>query len=445
MKEAVAMRRKSRLIAILALLITLLTSGTAGAGTPAKTAFRGPLPVASGFAGPNGLAVDRRGDLYVSERLSSDVAVLSVIRARVRDADDTEADDAEGDVSAAPAGSKREIYRVTAVAPFTEPAIGSTTFDAAGNVYVVSGQHAVSDLLFVRRAIVRIDRRSHAAAEIFVAEGSDPALGQPASAGIAVDRHGTVYFGQFNTLYRLSTGAPRTAIATFGSTARISSYPLVETDGSIVVIVSDGPLSAIYSVRRNGDIVRLAHIRPTEPGVTGFLGIGADAAGNVYVIQRVPHGFQRFTCAVSTTMLVFRLDGKAVRTATIEFAPTEVGTITQAGHLGLVGAGSQFFRVTSRGDVIFGVYPFFPFCPPAPLPPFPFSNQSTARRVLAFAAQPDGTLSPHVLIDVPAAPVVMPGTGQVPGAFEAFSFAVRERELFVADGAAGTIVRFQRR
>lgn len=391
--------------------------------TLADCPFTGPLAFADGLVRPNAIGTDVRGDLYVSEKPGNDLATLTRISAH------------------AAAGTGTEVYRVSSVTPFTDPTIGSPSFDAVGNAYVVVAQHVAGDLLQVRRAIVRIDRRTGDASEIFVAEGADPALGQPASAGIAADRDGTVYFGRYNALYALAPDGSLTTIATFAATARVTSWPLIEVDGSLVVIVQDGGLSAVYSVRRNGDVVRIAHVLPAAPGVTGFGNLGADAAGNVFMTQRVPHLFRGFSCAFSTTVRILRIDGRAVRTATSEVVPAEVGSTTQAGHLGLVGSDQTFFRVSTRGDVFLGVYPFVPFCPPTPLPPYPQSNQASARRLMAFAAQPDGTLAAYLLMDLPGLTV---GADRDHVNFGAFALADWNRELLVVNGGAGDVARFDR-
>lgn len=407
----------------------------------AAAAFSGPFPIASGLRGAHSLAVDRRGDLYVGEQLSPQVAVLTLIRSgqggAEGDDDRDEPEAEEGDTASAT--STIELYRVAAQAPFTDPRISSTSFDAAGNVYFVVSQHLATDIPFVRHTvrdtIVRLDRRTHRAHELFAAEGSHVSFGEAAFQGLAVDRDGTLYFSRGNALLRLAPGAASVAIATFSSTSRITSWPVIEPDGSVVVIVTDGALTGIHVLRRNGDLVRLAHVQPTAPGARGFIYLGTDASGNLFTVTRDRRGFVNFSCATSTTMRLFRIDGTAVMRATEEVIPTEVGSVTQDGSLGLIGTSTDTFRVSRRGEVFFGVYPFVPFCPPTPVPPFPFNNQAAAQRLLAFTRQPDGSLSPQVLIDAPGAP---------PGA-AGLRLALRTNgQLFVASSTEGSLVRFDR-
>lgn len=420
-------------IGLVVTLLALVLSSEAGA-------FSAPMNIASGLRGPHDLAMDERGALYVSERPSQRVAVLTRMKTeRATDADQDEDDSDDATVGVNAAAGPSEVYRAVAAPPFTFAAITSIAFDAQANVYFVeqTGSTPSVPLRVVRSRIVRVDRRTRAATVLFSAE-STSLFGFSAIKGIAVNRSGLVYFGLANTLLRVRAHQAATVAAAFPVTAQIVGWPVIEADGAVAVVVADGGSTSLYVIRRGEAPFRLASLRPTTPGASGFGAAGADARGDLYLLQRVPNGFVRFSCAASTTIRIMRISGHDVRTATAEVLPTEVGTVTRPGHTLLFGGSPTYYRVSRRGDVFLGLYPAVPSCPPAPFPPWPLSNRPTSQNLFGFEAQPDGTLVPHLLLQQATGAWGVTGAADAAGLTLATDPAGR---LFVASWTEGTLLR----
>jgi sugar lactone lactonase YvrE len=218
---------------------------------------------AARFAGPSGVAVDGKGDLFIADtgddtiREMSPAGIFSTI--------------------AGVAGSPGSADGVGPAARFNSPF--GIAIDAGGDLYV--GDSGNSEIRKITPAIANgvttwaVSTLAGTAGQTGSANGTGTAALFGAPKGVAVDSSGNVYVadGYFNTIRKIT---PTGEVTTLAGTPYIASYdtPSTYADGT-------GPAAEFYS--------------PS--------GVAVDANGNVYVADAGNHVIRQITPAGVVTTL----------------------------------------------------------------------------------------------------------------------------------------------
>ena len=363
--------------AVLAIAIFALVSGAAPAPALGAQAVG---TILSGLARPMDLAAAPNGDLYFTQSPTPTELILSRLR--------------RGASAAEPVLTMPDYNGVVPAAYQGENAIQSISFDRTGHVYFIQRTTADPSGQRGRSAVVRLDPRTGATAELWGADAEPmPSSQHPIAAGqwatvLDVTPDGTVYFAgsQFDqslghavaVVYRLAPDAAGpTLLARFvESTSGFLDVNAIVADshGRVYVIVANlarldpsGAVrnsSAVYEVGTPGT-PRLITALPTNSASGVFqvyLHLGVDARGDLYVHEQSRSGAGVFGCAETTRHTILRFDRHAG-------AGTVVSDTSYPGFEASWLPTSAVFRVSATGDVFLFSAHVVPRCatPPGPV------------------------------------------------------------------------------
>ena len=236
------------------------------------------------FWQPTGVAVDARGNVYVTDSGNHSVRKIS----------------AGGEVT-----TFATIYSY----------LYGVAVDAKGNVYVTGGNPPV--VLGPPDPLAgRIGRISPAGEFSFVLDAAGNAIGIDYVDGIAVDTRGNVYVAEYlnHTIRKVSASGEVTTLAGLaespgaldgaGSAARFRNPRGVAVDTRGNVYVTDRENDTIRKVSAAGDATTLAGLPPV-PGEGGSSGndVAADGFGNLYVTVSAEHTIGKVSQSDELTVL----------------------------------------------------------------------------------------------------------------------------------------------
>ncbi|MDB6174663.1 MAG: repeat containing protein [Chthoniobacteraceae bacterium] len=324
---------------------------TTFAGTAGSTGITDGTGSSARFNGPNSLAVDQNGNLYVSDtnnhtiRKITSGRVVSTLAGSVYISGNSDG-----------IGTAAQFYLPMGVA-----------VDGNGNVYVSDfGNYAI--------------RRITSAGVVTTLAGMDHQFGSidgPGSSaqfkgpsGIAVDGAGNVYVADLfsQTIRRISTGGVVTTLAgkadaigkvdATGSQARFTFPSGLAVDGSGNVYVSDSGNSTIRKITSAGVVTTVAG----SPGISGYAdgssaqfygpqGVAVDGNGTLIVADTDNHVIRRITSdGVVTTLAGNAVSAAFERTAWL-YNPVGIA-IDRTGNLYVADASDSTIRkITSAGVV----------------------------------------------------------------------------------------------
>ena len=275
---------------------SLLISGSSAA--EAQTAFLGAQTVlAAGYGGPAGVAVDKLGNLYISEYDGSTideiqasngvVSASSPIRVLTHCSDDCQgiAVDASGDVYFVDGASVKEMIAVNGTIPTTP------TIRILASGFMLPQAIAIdpSNDLFVG------DYYTGVISEIVAVNGSIPASpsiiaiasGFNGVEGMALDRLGNLYFTDFGTLEEIlavngAIPVSPTVVTVPGGTGANRG---VAVDSSGNVYFSDDNDNVVREILAVGGSIPAAPtvITLASQGLDAADGVAVDQRGNVYI------------------------------------------------------------------------------------------------------------------------------------------------------------------
>jgi sugar lactone lactonase YvrE len=254
------------------------------AGTAGMLGSADGTGAAARFDGPDGVAVDSAGNVYVADRGNSTIRKVTAAGVVTTLADDT-----------------------GAAASFTLPF--DVAVDSAGNIYV-------SDYKTIRKVT--------SAGVVTTLAGAAGMVGFGSLAGVAVDSAGNVYVADFgnNIICKVTAAGVMTTLAgaagAFGSTdgtgaaARFSGPFGVAIDSTGNVYVADQGNSTIRKVTTAGVVTTLAGTAGTVGSADGTgsaarfggpISVAVDSTGNVYVADRGNSTIRKVTTAGVVTTL----------------------------------------------------------------------------------------------------------------------------------------------
>ena len=244
-----------RIIRRLALAVLFLVLATGQA--PASTL----LTLGSGFNGPNGVAVDSQGDVFVADTNDNQIKEIVAV---------------DGIIPASPA-----ILTLGGSFVFSGPQ--DVALDGSGNLFVAdTGNGQIEELTLTS------GYASPPAGQVFGAG----TLSQPV--GITVDAHGNVFAADQanNAVYELPAPSYST-VETLGGGWGMAGGVAVDASGDVFVadLGAIGQPGALWEILA-ANAVPFDKTPPTQlaldgPAFGGLQGIGLDAAANVYVADVV--------------------------------------------------------------------------------------------------------------------------------------------------------------
>lgn len=346
-------KTSSASVAVLATAVILALPGAAAGFGPAAELL-------SGLAKPGELAIDSKGDLWFTQN----------------DADSTT-------LYVRPKGTTLAVPMRDVPGDMSRGAtfVGDIAFDASDAPHFVEWVDGST----LTTKLVRFDPGSGTATTLASASGTT-SDGFTLTSGASIDQlevaaGGTVYYVETELqptgeraarIKALAPGATSpSVVAEFATPGRHESIPDLDAfgDGSLYlsetsIPVSGGPtptLSTVYRITP-GQVPQVV-----RSGTVVANHLGLDAAGNLYLRERVTSGQVRPGCAESSTFRVTRYDAAAL--AGPAPAGTVISSATYAGFVWMYVGSSTVFRVSDDGDVLFGLYPGNTRCgsPPGPV------------------------------------------------------------------------------
>lgn len=382
--------------------------------------FGPPTEITSGLASPFELAVDSKGDLWLTQA-AGNTQTLYVV----------------------PRGTTLPIARHAVSGDAPQTFLTDVAFDSTDVPHLVQWSATGSN---VDTAIVRVDPSTGAATTLVAASGTQTDFVLTSGSSIdqvEVTSAGTVVFStrvlkasgdQVARLNALAPGAAMPAvIAEFAVPGRFEQIGDFDAapDGTLYLQEASSPPPATPGPGSNA-IYRLApggSPQLIRAGVTGSPGtsvayVGLDGGQNLIVGERTLTGLVRPGCATSSTFGLVRYDAAALA------GPAPVGSVfsttTYPGFVWLFVGSSTHFRVGDDGDVLFGLYPGNTRCGSTP-GPVVFTDLW-----LRGVAAGDATGAQQLLLDDhPPTPVVA-----------GYSIAVLKNDAFAASSRLGTLYGF---
>ena len=289
-------------------IIRKVTSGgvvTTLAGSPGATGSTDGTGSAARFDGPNGVAVDSAGNIYVADQYNNTIRKVT----------------SGGVVTtlAGLAGASGSTDATGSAARFTYPF--GVAADSAGNIYVADqGNHTIRKV--TSSGVVTTLAGSPGVAGSADGTGSTARFTYPN--GVAVDNAGNVYVADTpnHTIRKVTSAGVVTTLAGSpgvagssdgtGSTARFNYPNGIAVDSAGNVYVADSTNRTIRKVTSAGVVTTLAG----SPGVAGSTDgtgsaatfahptdVAVDSAGNLYVADEANHTIRKVTSAGVVTTL----------------------------------------------------------------------------------------------------------------------------------------------
>jgi streptogramin lyase len=309
------------------------------------------------FAYPRGLAVNPSGGLYVADTDNNALRAVTPAGAVT--------------TLAGAAGEIGSTDGAGAVARFFYP--GSVAVDLAGNVYVADGNNATIRKITPEGAVTTLAGAALQSGNVD-GTGSAARLGNPR--GVAVDNEGNVYVGDqgTHTIRKITPAGVVTTLAGVayqqgstdgtGSGALFSGPQGVAVDAAGNVYVADSYNSTIRKITPAGVVTTLAGTAGQDGSADGTgaaarftypTGVAVDSAGNVYVADNLDYTIRKITPAGVVTTLA----GSPYQSGSVDgtgnaarFGGVEDLAVDGAGNVFLVDGGNSTIRELMPAGVV---------------------------------------------------------------------------------------------